>query len=69
MTAPLADRQALYQAAREAEQRGLLTRAQVHAVQFWSHGMGYKRVGAALGISRDAARDRVQRALSTLARI
>lgn len=63
------ERRDVYQFARQAHQQKLLTTGQIHALQFWSQGVGYKRIGVALGISRDAARGRVDRALSVLKRL
>lgn len=61
----------VYQFARQVHhaQPELITAGQLHALQFWSQGCGYKRIGAALGISRDAARGRVDRVLDTLKRL
>lgn len=53
----------------EAETSGLLTVEQVHALRLWSQGIGYKKIGMLLGISRDAARGRVDRARDVLRRL
>lgn len=63
------ERRQVYEFAREAWRENLITTQQLHALQFWSQGIGYKRIGAALGISRDSARGRVDRALDVLKRL
>lgn len=58
-------RQALYQ---EALARNILTTKQLRALELWSRELGYQRIGHVLGISRDAARGRVLRAIQTVVR-
>jgi hypothetical protein len=41
---------------------------QLKALDYWRRDCGYKRIGVALGISRDSARGRVDRALDLLGR-
>jgi len=38
------------------------------ALQLYAGGMGYRRIGSALGITRDTARNRVERALGKVRR-
>jgi DNA-directed RNA polymerase specialized sigma24 family protein len=44
------------------------TAEQLQALIYWRDGYGYKRIGIVLGISRDAARGRIDRGLATLKR-
>ena len=63
------ERRDIYVLAQQAWRDKLLSTQQLHALQFWSQGIGYKRIGAALGISRDSARGRVDRALTVMKRL
>lgn len=65
----LEDRPELYAHARQAHALGLLTSEQMRALVYWSQGCGYGRIAKILGVSRDAARGRVKRALGTLERL
>lgn len=65
----LDDRPELYEHARAAHAHGLLTSEQLRALVYWSQGCGYGRIAKILGVSRDAARGRVTRALHTLERL
>ena len=42
------------------------TPAQLEALKLWDAGAGYTRVGMLLGISKESARDRVQRGLDRI---
>lgn len=44
------------------------TPAQLQALDYWRHGYGYKRIALVLGIPRDAARGRIERALDNIRR-
>lgn len=51
---------------RELAER-VCTRAELDALKLWDAGYGYARLGAALGISRSAARDRIKNGMRKIA--
>lgn len=46
----------------------ICTPAELDALDWWRRGAGYKRISLILGISRSAARDRIDRARNKLGR-
>lgn len=42
------------------------TPLQLEALDYWRHGYGYKRISIILGIPRETARSRIDRALTTI---
>lgn len=59
----------IYAIAQQAVVDGHITDEQLKALRWWAQGAGYARIGKILGISRDAARGRVDRARHTIARL